>query len=240
MLVAQSVSADGCGTKCAENLRILLRSSSEHEFKPGVAVFNMLPDTPDTYKTVFGDPPSKRQEDAISSFAKATAKSQRVNPEGKSIDSIEGLTDALRQSPTKLVIVIGHNEDGVFQFPSGFHLALNEFSQSCTDSKVVCVFLSCSAASKYQEILGVLNPITVGEARNIYTRMAVKFSVVAPDEIVHAAVSGALQSEVTKLEGSEARKLYVANISAVSGVAGALMLVAQFWSPSDGQSQPGK
>lgn len=209
----------------------------DQKFEPTLKFLSALPDTTAEFQKVFGDTASLATGVLEDTFG-ASRNIDELNQTTSSAKSIDDIKIAISESDENVIILVGHNENGILQLPNGETINIQEVAQQCADGGKRCVILSCESAQYIDEsdvsTSGVTRVISASEAAFISRRLGATFRKAYNNDVtlsyrdvdLNIRLSAA-ESERLALRGTRSRQ--VAKVIAASGTIGAI----SFFDPSD-------
>lgn len=122
-----------------------------------LSILVSIPANEQEYTKIFGSPPKGDQLKIIQKIRSESPKKSLI------VNSKQDILNDIASSDHFIILIIGHNEDGVFHLPSGETLKISDLSDEAKKLDKYLVFLSCRS-QKHTEFAGTRTYISYNDA----------------------------------------------------------------------------
>ncbi|MFL4469037.1 hypothetical protein ACERZ8_03805 [Tateyamaria armeniaca] len=148
------------------------------------SILTTTPRNDQEFRSIFSRTPSASEADALASEADTVAR------EFQHVEDEESLLRSIEEEETNFVTIVGHNEGGYLQLPSGENLRIEIIAEHCSSIGKRCIFLSCNSA----DFLGAFEDSAFGVDRQITFRGAHMIASFLSERMAQRGVSSYLQT----------------------------------------------
>ncbi|HWO08600.1 MAG TPA: hypothetical protein VNN80_03950 [Polyangiaceae bacterium] len=142
------------------------------------AIFAVVPGDVQGFESVFPEevPTAGNLEQARAGRDALTLAGAEFGDHGGAVD----FTRFLAATHQQVVLVVGHNDEGMFRFTKGPAVSLRELANSCLRAAKRCVFLSCNSAQHLAgQATGIGSELTYVEAAEAASFISAKLDVLS-------------------------------------------------------------
>lgn len=119
---------------------------SEVEIPSSVQLISSIPNTSQQFNNIFSRNPSAADmNDASAALEKLSA--SHIKEIYISSNNSEELLDGISNHNQKIVVILGHNDNGILKFGDGSELNISDINLKCRDNQKHCIFISCKSKS---------------------------------------------------------------------------------------------
>lgn len=111
-------------------------------FEATVQFVSALPDTAGDFARVFGEPPTAAMLEQVSDTNSGL---RAIDSSTQNANTSDELLRSISETDNNIIVLVGHNEDGVLKLASGGEIEISEVAQHCLDTGKRCVILSCES-----------------------------------------------------------------------------------------------
>jgi hypothetical protein len=108
-------------------------------------LYVVAPNDEASFIRIYGRPPSFTELSAAESTTAAVSSAEGGSQVSSAKSGVEKFASFLDDSPSKNIIIVGHNQGGTFYFPNGEGLPLDKMARMLNERNKRGIFLSCRA-----------------------------------------------------------------------------------------------
>lgn len=191
--------------------------------KTKLAGIGIVPRTSLEFEAVFGSKPTPRELENVKMISSNVPSIGAMRLGGRNVGDMRQI---IEQSESKVVVIIGHNENGFILLLNGEKIAFSEIKQQCVAFQKYCIFLSCSSNKWLDDnrAIGVKRDLSYDDALEIARDVDSYYAFAWRTKLTNGQMAVTLPSVVESVSLAQSVRAKV-KVSTIVGAPGVVLVV---------------